>query len=236
MQLDSFQFTVVKPNPPPLWFVTNGETTVGPVVTDLLKRGVEYGRVPEYCRAGVPNGRWRKLESIREIAALYRTPGAAVSPMVDECFDELRRLTERARDRDEDCYQVTRLAMIATGAESGMLHFRDGRSRSLRTRCVLGPMSDELLNQTLPDNDPVLRAALLGLPVLGPPYGPAEDALAIRFATSEGGVGGAAMVPIYVDDTLVAMLELSRPGHAFRRGDLQRAERIAQRALYRYAD
>ena len=70
---------------------------------------------------------------------------------------------------------------------------------------------------------------------MGPPYGPTEDALAIRFASSSGGVGGAAMIPIFVGNTLMAMLELSRPGHAFRRCDLQRAERIAQRALYQHA-
>ena len=39
------------------------------------------------------------------------------------------------------------------------------------------------------------------------------------------------MIPIFMGGTLAAMLELSRPGHAFRRSDLQRAERIVQRAL-----
>ena len=48
------------------------------------------------------------------------------------------------------------------------------------------------------------------------------------------GVGGAAMIPIFVGSSLRAMLELSRPVRAFRRDDLQRAERIAQRALYQH--
>jgi len=39
------------------------------------------------------------------------------------------------------------------------------------------------------------------------------------------------MIPIFIGENLTGMLELSRPGHAFRRTDLQRAERIAQRAL-----
>ena len=71
-------------------------------------------------------------------------------------------------------------------------------------------------------------------PFFGPPYGPAEDALAMRFASTKGGVGGAAMIPIFVDNSLRAMLELSRPGHAFRCADLQRAERIAFRALHQH--
>jgi hypothetical protein len=43
------------------------------------------------------------------------------------------------------------------------------------------------------------------------------------------------MIPIFVGNTLMAMLELSRPGHAFRRSDLQRAERIVWRALYQHS-
>ena len=43
--------------------------------------------------------------------------------------------------------------------------------------------------------------------------------------------GAVAMIPVFVGKELTAMLELSRPGHAFRRSDLQRAERIVQRAL-----
>ena len=39
------------------------------------------------------------------------------------------------------------------------------------------------------------------------------------------------MVPIFVAGNLTAMLELSRPGHAFRRSDLQRAERVVQHAM-----
>ena len=71
----------------------------------------------------------------------------------------------------------------------------------------------------------------MGRPVFGPPYGPTEDALAMRFASSRGGSGAVAMIPAFVGNELTAMLELSRPGHAFRRSDLQRAERIVQRAL-----
>ena len=140
----------------------------------------------------------------------------------------------RIRDQDEVCYQVTRLAMALTGAESGMFHFRERNSWSMTTRCVLGPMSQEMLYERLSPVDPLLRSALRGTPIFGPQHGPAERALAKRFATTRGGVGGAAMIPIFVGSSLRAMLELSRPAHAFRREDLQRAERIAQRALYQH--
>ncbi len=228
MQLQPIPHSVFKSQPPPLWYVTNGELTVGPVLTGLLIKGVEYGRVPEYCHVRPMPGLWRKLDSVREIAALNSKITKA--PSYDQ-LAESTRLIERIRDEEELCHDVTRLSLIVTGAESAMLHYRGRYSRTLTTRCVLGPMSTERLGYELSEHDLVLQSARLGRPVLGPPYGPTEDALAIRFASSESGVGGAAMVPIFMGGTLTAMLELSRPGHAFRRSDLQRAERIVQRAL-----
>jgi hypothetical protein len=224
--------SVLKPNPPPLWYVTNGEITVGPVVTTLLVRGVESGKVPEDCRVSSEYGRWRPLDSVREIAARKRPATSIVEAA--EAFRELARPGERIRDQDALCHHVTRLAMVVTGAESAMFHLRYG-TRHFSTRAVLGAMPDMFLSDALPETDLVLKSALLGRAVMGPPFGPAEDALATRFAASAGGVGGAAMLPIFVGSSLMAMLELSRPGHAFRRGDLRRAERIAQRALLQHA-
>ena len=43
MQLQEIPKSVFRLEPPPLWYVTNGELTVGPVVTGLLMRGVEFG-------------------------------------------------------------------------------------------------------------------------------------------------------------------------------------------------
>jgi hypothetical protein len=231
MQLQYIPPSVFRPTPPPLWYVTNGELTVGPVVTDLLTRGVEYGRVPEYCRVRAQRGTWRKLQGVREISALCSKIVPLPKLRNYGEMGQLGRPVERSRDEDELCYHVTKLSLVVTGAESAMFHTADRHGRGLTTRCVLGPMSDERLGQALPEHDPVLCSARLGRPVLGPPYGAKEDALAIRFASSRGGVGGAAMIPVVIGNTLSAVLEGSKPGHAFRRSDLQRAERIAQRAL-----
>ena len=229
MELNQFARSVFKQTPPPLWYVTNGELTVGPVVTGLLIRGVEFGRVPEYCQVSPYHGDWRTLNSVREIAALNsKVNGTAPS---QEQLLELTRPVERIKDEAELSHTVTWLSLMATGAESAMFHYRGRNARTLITRSVLGPISNERLGYALPEQDLVLQAARKGRPVFGPPYGATEDALAIRFASSRGGVGAAAMIPIFVGETLTAMLELSRPGHAFRRSDLQRAERIAQRAV-----
>lgn len=228
----TYSHSLFKPQPPPLWYVSNGERTVGPVATNLLMRGIEHGRVPDYCQVRAARGTWRELMAVREVAALHTLPGAKSSPN-----PELEDWSERVsamRDDDEACHSVTWLSLMATGAESAMLHFRSRspHSRALVTRSVLGPMPNDRLGHALPEEDFVLRSARLGMPVVGPPYGRAEDALAMRFAHTSGGVGAAAMIPIFGGGELVAMLELARPGHAFRRSDLLRAERIVQRAVH----
>jgi len=229
MELNQIPRSIFKQRPPPLWYVTNGELTVGPVVTGLLIRGVEAGRVPDFCQVSPFHGDWRSLTSVREIAAL--TSKSLGSSPTQEQLLEWTRPVERIKDECELSHTVTWLSLIATGAESAMFHYRGRNQRQLITRSVIGPVSNERLGYVLEENDLVLRAARKGRPVLGPPYGPTEDALAIRFATSRGGVGAVAMIPIFIGEQLTAMLELSRPGHAFRRTDLQRAERIAQRAV-----
>jgi len=228
-------FGLVPPSPSPVWFVSNGENTVGPVPTNLLKRGVAYGKIPPFCVVSPPAGSWRRLQGVREIAALWkRSSGSAPSPVTERLAGLESLAPARIRDQDEVCYQVTRLAIALTGAESGMFHFRERTSWFLTTRCVLGPMSKEMLYERLSPIDPLLRPAQMAAPIFGTPDGPAEQALARRFATTQGGVGGAAMIPIFVGSSLRAMLELSRPTRAFRRDDLQRAERVAQRALYQH--
>jgi hypothetical protein len=230
MQLLELPKSVFKLQPPPLWYVTNGDLTVGPVVTGLLMKGVEHGRVPDYCHVRTYHGDWRTLTSVREVSALNsKTFGKA--PSQEQLLAEWGRPIERIKDEMELAHTVTWLSLVTTGAESAMFHYRGRYGRSLVTRSVLGPMSNERLGYSLPEGDLLLKAARQGRPVFGPPYGPTEDALAMRFASSRGGAGAVAMIPAFIGAELTAMLELSRPGHAFRRTDLQRAERIVQRAL-----
>src|SRR4051812_43409130 len=146
--------SVFRPKPPPLWYVTNGELTVGPVVTGLLICGVEFGRVPEYCHVSPYHGDWRTLNAVREIAALNsKVNGTAPS---QEQLQEWTRPIERIKDEAELSHTITWLSLIATGAESAMLHYRGRNQRTLITRSVLGPISNERLGYALPEQDLVL--------------------------------------------------------------------------------
>jgi hypothetical protein len=223
--------SVFAPKPPPLWYVTNGDVTVGPVITTQLTRGVAHGRVPDDCLVRAWRGDWRGLQSVREIAALHKPP--TKDPKLEQIFEWELAADRVKKDAMELCHTVAWLARMATGAECTMVHFRSRLDHPLRTRAIVGPMPTVMLGQPLPENDLALHAAFRGQAIVGPPFGRAQDALAIRFASSKNGVGAVAMVPLVLHGHLMAMLELGRPGHAFRRADLQRAERIAMRALRR---
>lgn len=217
--------SVFRVAPPPLWYVTDGELTVGPVLTDLLIRGVDSGRVPDDCQVRLLRGEeWRSLDGVRELAKVQASMEAAGQELAEWIVP-----LERQRDEMEFCHTAGWLALTATGAEAAMIHYRGPTRQLFYTRAIVGPLADERLGHVLPETDPVLRSAKMLRPVVGPPFGAASDALAMRFAKSRGGSGAVAMIPIAVRGRLTALVELSRPGHAFRKEDLQRAERIAHR-------
>ncbi len=233
MQILEIPGSVIRIPPPPIWYVTNGDITVGPVVTGLLVRGIEAGRIPDFCEVKPHFGPWRQLTGVREVAALHGKPSVP-TPTTEE-LSEWAHPVQRMKDEAELAHTLTWLSLMATGAENAMFHYRARFGRSLVTRSVLGPMSTDRLGYPLSEHDLLVKAARAGRAVFGPPFGPTENALAMRFANSQGGSGAVAMIPFFINDQLTAMLELSRPGHAFRRTDLQSAERIVKRALQQRA-
>jgi hypothetical protein len=229
MQLHSIPQSVFRPVPPPLWYVSDGERSVGPVLTRRLVDHVQAGQVPDWCQVRLTRGKWRKLDWVREISAIKRPVFRPSKAAVKEAFLELSYQTGCIRDEDEFFHELTETARAMVGGQSAMLHCFQRSARAMVTRSVVGRIPTERLGQLLPEDDLVLQVARLNRPVFGPPYGPTEDALAQRFAYAEGGVGAAAMIPISSGGTVSMMLEVARPGHAFRRADLQRAEQLVQR-------
>jgi hypothetical protein len=231
MQLHQIPQSVFLPQPPPLWYVSDGERSVGPVVTGQLVHRVQAGQMPDCCHVRLPRGRWRGLSLVREISAFKRPVLRPSKASVREAFLELSYQTGCIRDEDEFFHELTDSVRVTVGGESAMLHCVQPSTHAMVTRSIVGPMPTDRLGYALPGEDAVLQVARLNRPVTGPPYGVAEDALAMRFAFTRGGVGAAAMIPISIHGTVSMMLEIARPGHAFRRADLQQAERLVQRML-----
>ena len=231
MQLQSIPPSVFRPQPPPLWYLSDGERSVGPVLTRQLVDPVRAGQVPDWCHVRLTRGHWRKLDWVREVSAIKRPVLRPSRASVKEAFFELSYQTGCIKDEDEFLHELTETARVMTGGQCAMLHSSQRSTRVMVTRSVVGRMPADRLGHPLPEDDLVLQMARLNRPVLGPPYGAPEDTLAMRFAHADGGVGATAMIPISINGAVRMMLEVARPGHAFRRADLQRAEQLVQRMV-----
>lgn len=71
------------------WFVTNGVTAVGPVSYELLRRGVESGRIPAGAFVRHDSWKvWRRLDDLEQLSAAKREEAvqhlAAVSAAAEE--------------------------------------------------------------------------------------------------------------------------------------------------------
>lgn len=224
--------------PPPLWYVTNGETTVGPVRSDLLVRGVWHDRIPAECQVRESRWKsWRSLCDVREVAAVQRARGSGFhAPRLGRpglTFDRFQSKFRDASDASEVLLLLLGEAMDRTQATFGMIH----RSRTPfgmpEISYARGPGMLELLGQTIETNDPSLAVARMGSVVYGPPnHGFVERSIALRIGAPRQ-LGGVAMIPITTTQHLLAVMELGRRDHAFRRQDAQTLALLAKAAVSR---
>jgi hypothetical protein len=226
--------------PPPLWFVTNGAVTVGPVTTNLLVRGVLHDRVPRDCLVRERTWRvWRQVERIREVAALRKSQQLYGDVVIDKtrwthsrgsddaAFQKLASDLFRARDPGEVLLFALAESMKETGACVGAIYRRRPPYVGLVTSSVMGPGMHRRLGQLIGSDDPVLAFGNRGGWLCEPPRdgwlsGRVRDRLGELPACS-----GVAMIPVQCSGRLYAMIELGRPDHGFREGDVSRVVSIA---------
>jgi hypothetical protein len=206
----------------PLWVVSNGDTTVGPVHTELLVRGVEEGRIPGDCLVKeVRSETWRTLDQVREVRALR---AASDAPPL-RGFARAKKGLEAASDFSEAFLFMLHGAVRATRSCIGLLHrTRDPLNLPI-TSCVVGS-ADERLGEVVSNSDPVLAIARRGDLVLGQPgEGTVESLIAQRLAP-ELVFRGVAMVPVLEGTELLAFLELGRLDHPYRQSDGEALQRL----------
>jgi hypothetical protein len=199
----------------PRWLVTDGDTTVGPVPTELLQRGYLGGRIPLHCRVReVSWGSWRPLERIREIGRLNRSVRRDTPTSLR---DATRRLPVTP-DAGELLTSALGLAAQVLDANGGLLHrFRSPLALPVTSAVVGVPV--ERLGQVLPGTDPSYLSALRGQGLFGSPcQGLAERIVAERLQ-HDAPLSSVAMTPVIVGGRLVALLELGRTDHVFRADD-----------------
>jgi hypothetical protein len=216
---------------PAVWYVSDGARVVGPVATELLLRGIAHRRIPSDCMVRQESwSSWRGLHQIREVARLGRTPLWApvlqieADPQADAESKRLADIVAQSPDLGEALLYALHAAVKATGQPR----------LGLVTSAAHGEGLEKSLGQLLRLEDPALLLARSGQPAFGPPgAGPLERSIASRLAVDTSGPGGIAMVPILQDGSLLAMIELGRPDHLFRRGDCGALEEVARWVMRR---
>ncbi len=211
----------------PRWLVSNGQTTVGPVHTELLLRGYLGGRIPEHCQVReVRWGAWRPLDGIREIGSLKRRLARDTERPLN-LRDAVARLPVTS-DVGELLAAALLLATLALDASAGLVHrYRSPVPLPVTSVVVGAPV--ERLGEVLPAADPSYMLALKGRGLCGAPYpGTVEGLLAERLQ-HDAPLSSVAMTPVIASGRLVAMIELGRTEHAFRADD---ADDLAELAAH----
>jgi GAF domain-containing protein len=224
MELIPHRAPAPKSNAPPLWYVTDGDTTVGPLRTDLLVRGVRAGRIPDDCQVReVRWEAWRRLEQVREIRAVYRSQEVASAARQWDVLEHatgVHRLLACALDAREVLLFGLHAAALRTGAQFGLVHRMIDALLPPVTTFVHGPGLTHRLGCELPATDLMLGAARGRRSVVGDPNATSvHRAAAERLAGSPNLLKGIAMSPIHRRGELIGFFELGRSDHPFRTED-----------------
>ena len=201
----------------PRWLITNGDTTVGPVHTELLLRGYLGGRIPLHCQVReVRWGSWRPLDGIREIGSLKRRLERDSAPL--NLRDAVQRLPV-TRDTGELLTAALQLAALALDANAGLVHRYRSPLTLPVTSSVFGVPAARL-GEVLASSDPSYLLALRGKSLCGSPRHGLTERLVAERLQHDAPLTSVAMSPVIAAGRLVALLELGRTGHVFRADDI----------------
>jgi hypothetical protein len=229
------------------WYVTNGETVVGPVDTNLLLRGVAFGQVGQGCfvwRKGWED--WRDVTAVREVCALRRTqaqrgpewvPTRAYDPELPHGFAVARaeRWMDGACDESEVVALMLQALVFETRAAIGLAHRPRGPLGELETRAAFGVGAQARLGEVLAPNDAAVRKARFGPTIFDAEIGSAESEVAGSRLSVRAAVRGVALAPVYARGRLFAVLEVGKCDRPFRRSDGAWLRAVSRAAAARLA-
>jgi len=226
-----------------LFFVTDGQVTIGPVDGELLARGISTGRVP--FEALVWCTGWEQWRTVRDYAsdhALLPTEEAVVasaklarvsdlSPLQLPATDIQTQTLAEARDLGHAASLLLSMCAAVTGAECGWVHvFSRTSGGAMVTFEGIGPRAPFGIGRTIDGSDQALRAAREGRTVLGEPIpGVVGSAVAARVLATGTVPTSVLMTPVLCRGQLLCMVELgiaSRPS-GFSARDAAICEQVA---------
>jgi hypothetical protein len=198
------------------WYVTVGDTAVGPVNLDLLARGVEAGKVP--LEAFVRHEQWKVWRPLAELAEIEQDSASSTTPQVTDDIDDgapslpgaPRSLPSHASsDQREALLLLMTAAVVRGGADAALVH--EVGDWEAVVVCAHGAATWEAVGMRTPLADPAVVAAASGATLVAEPEpGPAGASVMARLARVAGPVEGAVLIPIRVRDRLYGMIEMGR--------------------------
>jgi hypothetical protein len=214
------------------WYVKNGKAEVGPVPTDLLLRGIEYGRVPGDSMVRQESWTsWRRLSQIRETCLAVGDP-RDVAPELPSPAELIRR----ARDPGEALLLGLHLSIRTSRADVGLVHRVRKPCSGLMTASFHGWALQRQLGEVLKSHDPAVEhARAAGVLLSGPNDSDAARSIAARLNCGPFVLRGVAMIPVRCAGRLDAMIELGRFDHPFRAVDAASLRGIANALVRRSA-
>ena len=142
------------PGGTPLWVRSPTATSLGPVDTDLLLRGITSARNPATAWLRKRAGAARSIRSARFPVSGALSRGPKAIPIL--CPGR-GQFVQRAKDAGEALLFAMQAAVTATRATAGLVHrVREPLSGSSRRRCW-GACMDHQLGQVGPKSDPCAR-------------------------------------------------------------------------------
>ena len=222
--------------PPPLWLVSSGEKTAGPVSTRHLVEGARQG-LPRTFRVKAirtPTWRghtvWRGLDQLREVRAIDETPSDRVRRLEKmNGLLGLETLLRLSRDGDETLRLGLQVAAQRLGADFGFVHLFENDRHVPVTRLAYGPGASGRIGAPLMPNDILAHVARTRKSALGDVHSHhAFRVAASRLGGRTAEVTGVAMVPLSTAGRTVAMIELGRISHPFRAADQSSLAAVGQ--------
>ncbi len=226
----------------PNWYVTNGNAVVGPVNTNLLLRGITFGRVDRECYVAQHSwSNWREQKYIREIRSLRRWQHSQKqSPEIEPIKQAMRapRFDGSALEGidcgDAILTRALEMAILATKASVGVVHQPKPPHVGLVTSWVHGPGMGVNLGEVVPWHDEARIVAGSDRALLGHPEHDAwARASARRLSTRVNRrVTGVALVSVSFGNAR-GLIELGRYDHPFRHSDVAVLEDLSNSIIMR---
>lgn len=225
----------------PNWYVTNGNAIVGPVNTNLLLRGISFGKVHDECFiAQYSWSNWREQKYIREVRSLRRWQHSQkFSPEIEPIKQAMRAprfdgsILEAIERGDAVLTKALELAIVTTKASVGLVHQPRPPHVGLVTSWAHGPGMGVNLGDVVPWHDEARSVASERALVGHPDRDLWARASARRLSTRiNRRVTGVALVAVSFGSAQ-GMIELGRYDHCFRQSDIAVLEDLSNSIVMR---